>query len=168
MGLRTLQPRDWSAPKGYANGLAGRGTIVVVGGQVGWNERQQFESDDFVARGALSVERGDGIAQPHHGDAVGMGEDEFEIVADADHRLALVAQLLEDFADMGRLAHPERRSQAVADALRAQGVDPSRISTRGYGEAYPVASNSSTSDRALNRRVEVYISNDNQPVRARG
>jgi len=71
-------------------------------------------------------------------------------------------------SDSANLALSQRRSQAVAEALRAQGVDPTRIATRGYGEAYPVASNSSTSDRAMNRRVEVYISNDNQPVRARG
>jgi len=61
----------------------------------------------------------------------------------------------------------ERRSQAVADALRRAGVDGNRIDVRGYGERYPVASNNSSSDRAMNRRVEVYISNDNQPVRAR-
>lgn len=71
-------------------------------------------------------------------------------------------------SDSANLALSQRRSQAVADALRAQGVDPTRIATRGYGEAYPVASNSSSSNRAMNRRVEVYISNDNQPVRARG
>jgi outer membrane protein OmpA-like peptidoglycan-associated protein len=71
-------------------------------------------------------------------------------------------------SDSANLTLSQRRSQAVADALRARGVDPTRIATRGYGEAYPVASNSSTSDRALNRRVEVYISNDSQPVRARG
>lgn len=71
-------------------------------------------------------------------------------------------------SDSANLTLSQRRSQAVAEALRAQGVDPSRVATRGYGEAYPVASNVSTSDRAMNRRVEVYISNDNQPVRARG
>ncbi len=71
-------------------------------------------------------------------------------------------------SDQANLTLSQRRSQAVADALRAQGVDPARVSTRGYGEAYPVANNASSSDRALNRRVEVYISNDNQPVRARG
>ncbi|MFG6489400.1 OmpA family protein [Roseateles sp. BYS78W] len=71
-------------------------------------------------------------------------------------------------SDAANLALSQRRSQAVAAALRAQGVDPARVDTRGYGEAYPVASNASTSDRAMNRRVEVYISNDNQPVRARG
>lgn len=71
-------------------------------------------------------------------------------------------------SDSANMVLSQRRSQAVADALRAQGVDPTRIATRGYGEAYPVASNASNSDRALNRRVEVYISNDNQPVRTRG
>jgi enamine deaminase RidA (YjgF/YER057c/UK114 family) len=53
--MRTLQPPDWAPPKGYANGIAARGTMIFVGGQIGWNGRQQFESDDFVtqARAAL-------------------------------------------------------------------------------------------------------------------
>lgn len=71
-------------------------------------------------------------------------------------------------SDQANLTLSQRRSQAVAAALSAHGVDPSRVATRGYGEAYPVASNNSSTDRAMNRRVEVYISNDNQPVRARG
>lgn len=70
-------------------------------------------------------------------------------------------------SDAANLALSQRRSQAVAEALRARGVDPGRIATRGYGEAYPVASNASSADRAMNRRVEVYISNDNQAVRPR-
>jgi len=44
------------------------------------------------------------------------------------------------------------------------GVDPARIVAQGYGKEYPVAENSSASGRAMNRRVEVTISNDNQPV----
>ena len=56
MGLRTLQPSHWTPPKGYANGIAGRGTIVIVGGQVGWDERQQFESDDFVAQARRALQ----------------------------------------------------------------------------------------------------------------
>lgn len=62
----------------------------------------------------------------------------------------------------------ERRARAVADALQRAGVDGSRVDVRGYGERYPVASNTSTSDRAMNRRVEVYISDNDRPVRARG
>ena len=53
--MQILQPPDWAPPKGYANGVAARGTTIFVGGQIGWNGQQQFESDDFVtqARQAL-------------------------------------------------------------------------------------------------------------------
>ena len=58
----------------------------------------------------------------------------------------------------------ERRATSVQVALIKMGVDPARIVAQGYGKEYPVAENSSVSGRAMNRRVEVTISNDNQPV----
>lgn len=53
---RVLQPEGWAAPRGYANGVAARGTQVHVAGQIGWNAQSQFESDDLVqqVRQALS------------------------------------------------------------------------------------------------------------------
>jgi len=48
--MKILQPPGWTPPKGYANGVAARGTQVYVGGQIGWNGQQRFESDDFVAQ----------------------------------------------------------------------------------------------------------------------
>ena len=48
--MKLLQPAEWLAPKGYANGIAARGTLVFVGGQIGWNGQQQFDSDDFIAQ----------------------------------------------------------------------------------------------------------------------
>ena len=48
--MRILQPPGWAPPKGYANGVAARGTFVAIGGQIGWNADQRFESDDFVAQ----------------------------------------------------------------------------------------------------------------------
>jgi outer membrane protein OmpA-like peptidoglycan-associated protein len=42
-----------------------------------------------------------------------------------------------------------------------RGVDASRISTEGYGKAYPVANNNDSGGRQLNRRVEVVIGGDN-------
>ena len=48
--IKHLQPPGWLAPKGYANGIAARGTQIFVGGQIGWNSQQQFETDDFVAQ----------------------------------------------------------------------------------------------------------------------
>ena len=61
----------------------------------------------------------------------------------------------------------ERRANAVKNALVRAGVEPSRIVAQGYGKKYPVASNATNSGRAQNRRVEVTISNDNQPVAPR-
>ena len=48
--MRLLQPAEWLPPKGYANGIAAKGTLVFVGGQIGWNSQQQFETDDFIAQ----------------------------------------------------------------------------------------------------------------------
>ena len=48
--MKLLQPAEWLAPKGYANGIAAKGTLVFVGGQIGWNGKQQFETDDFIAQ----------------------------------------------------------------------------------------------------------------------
>ena len=46
--MQILQPPGWARPKGYSNGLAARGTLVFVAGQVGWNQNEQFESDELV------------------------------------------------------------------------------------------------------------------------
>lgn len=48
--IEVLQPRDWAAPKGYANGIAARGRQIFVAGQIGWSAQAQFESDDFAAQ----------------------------------------------------------------------------------------------------------------------
>ena len=53
--MQILQPPDWAAPKGYANGIAARGTTIFVGGQIGWNGQQQFESDDFVTQAKAAL-----------------------------------------------------------------------------------------------------------------
>ena len=50
-----LLPEGWERPKGYANGIAARGTQIFVGGQIGWNAQQQFESDDFVLQTAQAL-----------------------------------------------------------------------------------------------------------------
>lgn len=48
--IKKLQPPGWAEPKGYANGILARGALLFVGGQIGWNARQEFESDDFIAQ----------------------------------------------------------------------------------------------------------------------
>jgi outer membrane protein OmpA-like peptidoglycan-associated protein len=60
-----------------------------------------------------------------------------------------------------------RRADSVKAALLSRGVDASRVSTEGYGKAYPVANNSDSGGRQLNRRVEVVIGNSSQPIAPR-
>jgi len=48
--MKLLQPADWAPPKGYANGIAARGQLVFVAGQIGWNAAQELESTDLVAQ----------------------------------------------------------------------------------------------------------------------
>jgi enamine deaminase RidA (YjgF/YER057c/UK114 family) len=40
--LTALQPPGWPKPRGYSNGMMGRGRVVLVGGQVGWDEQGRF------------------------------------------------------------------------------------------------------------------------------
>ncbi|MEZ5924602.1 MAG: RidA family protein [Hyphomicrobiaceae bacterium] len=45
-----LQPEGWAKPVGYANGVAASGRTIYVGGQIGWNARQEFETDELVGQ----------------------------------------------------------------------------------------------------------------------
>ncbi len=53
--MNLLQPPGWAPAKGYANGVSARGTQIYVGGQIGWNAQQQFETDDFIAQTAQTL-----------------------------------------------------------------------------------------------------------------
>jgi enamine deaminase RidA (YjgF/YER057c/UK114 family) len=46
--MKVLQPAGWAPPVGYANGIAARGTLVFVAGQVGWDAAQRFQSEDLA------------------------------------------------------------------------------------------------------------------------
>lgn len=68
---QVLQPAGWAAPRGYANGVAASGRLVFVAGQIGWNERCEFDSDDFidqVRQSLLNVRAvlAEGGAAPEH------------------------------------------------------------------------------------------------------
>jgi len=67
---QVLQPSGWPVPKGYANGMAAEGRIVVTGGVIGW-DAEECLAEGFVAQvrqtlsniAAILAEAG---AQPEH------------------------------------------------------------------------------------------------------
>ena len=105
-----------------------------------------------------------------------------ELSAQAGPRLDKLANFLRQFPDrkliieghtdsVGGDAYnqelSERRAQAVQGALVQRGVTPDRITARGYGKTYPVAENGSAEGRAMNRRVEIVIADEQGNLRGR-
>ena len=54
--LTFIQPASFARPRGYANGARTDGPLIHVGGQIGWNAQQEFETDDFVAQFAQTLD----------------------------------------------------------------------------------------------------------------
>jgi outer membrane protein OmpA-like peptidoglycan-associated protein len=61
----------------------------------------------------------------------------------------------------------EQRVYSVRTALLGMGVGTERITSRGYGESYPVAGNDTAAGRQLNRRVEIVVSDDSGNIAPR-
>ncbi|CUT14479.1 Putative translation initiation inhibitor yjgF family [Bradyrhizobium sp.] len=67
---QVLQPSGWPVPKGYANGMAAEGRIVVTGGVIGWDAEERL-AEGFVAQvrqtlGNIAAILAEGGAQPEH------------------------------------------------------------------------------------------------------
>jgi enamine deaminase RidA (YjgF/YER057c/UK114 family) len=54
-GPQVLQPSGWPVPKGYANGVAADGRIVMTGGVIGWDADERLP-DGFVAQVRQTLE----------------------------------------------------------------------------------------------------------------
>lgn len=50
-----LQPAGWKPARGYSNGVAATGRTLYLGGMIGWNGQQEFESDDFIDQVAQTL-----------------------------------------------------------------------------------------------------------------
>ena len=64
-------------------------------------------------------------------------------------------------SDAYNLQLSQRRADSVRDFLVQNGISADRITARGLGEEYPVASNETQAGRQENRRVQIIIVNDN-------
>jgi outer membrane protein OmpA-like peptidoglycan-associated protein len=146
--------------------MQAQATTVVLQQQLTDLKAQHTERGTLVTLGDVLFESGSSDIKPGAVDALRKLASFLQ-----QHPERMVA--IEGFTDsVGNEAFnvklSQRRAESVAAALAQVGIAPQRIVARGYGETFPVADNSSATNRALNRRVEVYISDNDQPVRARG
>jgi enamine deaminase RidA (YjgF/YER057c/UK114 family) len=50
MSMKILQPPGWARAKGFANGIAARGNLVFIAGQIGWTGECKWEARDFAGQ----------------------------------------------------------------------------------------------------------------------
>jgi enamine deaminase RidA (YjgF/YER057c/UK114 family) len=48
--MQTLQPPGWARPKGFSNGIACRGNIVFIAGQIGWTGQGEWKERSFAGQ----------------------------------------------------------------------------------------------------------------------
>jgi enamine deaminase RidA (YjgF/YER057c/UK114 family) len=48
--MKILQPPGWTRAKGFSNGIAAKGTLVFIAGQIGWTGDCKWEARDFAGQ----------------------------------------------------------------------------------------------------------------------
>lgn len=101
---------------------------------------------------------------------INFATDKTDILADSQLQIAQIVQMLKDhpalklavngYTDgVGNLAHnktlSEGRAKAVVAAITAKGIEAARLLPAGFGDANPVADNTTEAGKAQNRRVEL-------------
>ncbi|MGB8910131.1 MAG: RidA family protein [Candidatus Cybelea sp.] len=65
----TINPNGWPRPSGYANGIVAEGRYLAISGQIGWNERNELVSDDFLAQARQALQNVMSVLRAAGGDA---------------------------------------------------------------------------------------------------
>ncbi|GGZ39864.1 membrane protein [Echinicola pacifica] len=156
------------------NTAAGAVIGAAVGGAAGaaigkYMDKQAKELEEIEN---AEVERvGEGI-QVTFDSGILYGFDSYQLTPAAQENVMELAKILNEYPDTNIMINghtdskgsdeynqslSEKRANSVANYLKMQGIDGSRLTTAGYGESMPVGSNDTDEGRAQNRRVEVAI-----------
>ncbi|MGK7862257.1 RidA family protein [Falsiroseomonas sp. E2-1-a4] len=126
--LTALQPRGWPQPRGYSNGMMGRGRVVLVGGQIGWDAQGRFPTG-FVAQTRQALANILAVLAEAGGRPEHIGRLTWYVVDIAEYRVSLAELGPAYRAVMGRnfpamalvqvvaLVEPEARLEIEATAI---------------------------------------------------
>lgn len=76
-----------------------------------------------------------------------------------DIRVEVAAHTDSSASDEYNQALSDRRAASVMEYFKAHGISASRLTSKGYGESQPIATNTTKEGRARNRRVELRVLN---------
>lgn len=162
---------------GRASGNTALGAIIgatvggVTGAVIGRKMDKQAKEIENNVPGAKVERVGEGIVVDFE-EKILFGYDQSDLTSSSEASLDKLVNILKEYLDTnievqghtdskGSEAYNQRlsvrRSNAVTAYLRRQGVSSSRLTTKGYGESAPVASNDTDDGRAQNRRVTFLI-----------
>jgi enamine deaminase RidA (YjgF/YER057c/UK114 family) len=114
--MKTVQPDGWPRPSGYSNGAIAEGRVLAVAGQIGWNERGEFTSDDLVEQAAQALRNVLAIVHA----AGGAATDVIRLtwyITDKDAYRAAAAQLGSAYRELFGTHYPAMTLVAVAALL---------------------------------------------------
>jgi len=162
---------------GKQTGHTATGAIIgaAIGGTAGalighYMDKQAKEMQDDI-KGAKVERVGEGIKITFDSGIL-FEINKYDLQAEAKTNIDNLAKILNKYPDTnilieghtdstGTLEHnqklSEQRAEGVSDYLKGLNVQPTRISTSGYGPSQPVATNADPEGRKQNRRVEVAI-----------
>lgn len=161
---------------GARSGNTAAGAIIgaAVGGAGGAaiGKYMDKQAKELEAIEAAEVERvGEGIKLTFESGIL-YGFDSYELTPASQESVMELARILNEYPDTNVMVEghtdnkgsadynkglSERRANSVANYLKMQGVDGTRITTRGLGLESPLESNDTEAGRAKNRRVEIAI-----------
>lgn len=153
--------------------LIGAGAGAAIGGGVGaYMDVQEAKLRQQLQATGVSVTRsGDNIILNMPGN-ITFASDSANVSSNAQNVLGSVALVLKEYNKTNIVVAgytdstgdakynqmlSQQRAQSVANVLMNDGVTHGRVRVQGYGEANPIASNSTPAGRSQNRRVELTL-----------
>ena len=157
----------------FKSAMIGAAAGALIGGSAGYYQDKQEAKlrQQLAGSGVDVVRQGDNITLDMPGN-VTFALDSASLNTDFHSVLNKVGETLREYdktvievaghtdssgSDQYNQQLSEKRANAVAQYLSAQGVPAARMVTVGAGESHPVASNDTPDGRAQNRRVEITI-----------